>query len=59
MNQIVDYRMVLEDKPKEFEFSVMQMIDEGWKLFGHPFLAGTEFCQAMIKLEETSETTPL
>jgi hypothetical protein len=56
MREIIDYRTVFNFIIEDFDCEVLEMLDDGYELFGHPY-SGTEGerlynFQAMVKYED-------
>jgi len=56
--KIVDYKLVNEFMIRDFEEKVMELLEQGYVPFGHPYGGGNHggSNQVMVKYEETDQT---
>jgi hypothetical protein len=45
----MEYRVISTDKSDNFAEVVTKYLQQGWELYGDPFYASGNFCQALIR----------
>ena len=46
---MIEYRIISTDKSDNFAEVVTKYLQQGWELWGDPFFANGNYCQAMTK----------
>jgi len=48
------YMVIIAPRPSELSDAVSSAIQEGWELWGNPFWAGENYCQAVVRFARTN-----
>lgn len=55
MIKTLDYRIAESNNGDLFRKFIMKKLNEGYKLFGTPFIRSDSYCQCLVKVERSSE----
>jgi hypothetical protein len=52
----MNYMVIIASRPDELSQAVSNALEEGWSLWGNPFWAADNYCQAVARYSEPETT---